>query len=278
MATDERARRAYAGAREMAQLVFDDEAARAIERMYEIRDAQRRRSLVRETLAARTGDRVLDIGCGPGFYCAELVDEVGPAGSIVGVDGSEAMLALARRRCAHAGNAEFHEANATALPVADASVDRTLCVQVLEYVGDPAAALAEMHRALRPGGRAVVWDVDWATLSLHSEQRTRADRVMAAWDEHLAHPSLPRTLATLLRAAGFTDVEMTAHAFASCTMDPEAYVVAVMPIVGSFVPGHAGVTDEDAHAWLQEQRALGERGEFFMAVTQFCFAATKPTR
>ena len=84
------------------------------------------------------------------------------------------------------------------------------------------------------------------------------------------------TLAPRLRAAGFTDVEMEAYAFASCEMDPETYVAAVLPGIRSFVPGHEGITEEEAKAWLAEQRRLGERGEFFMSSTQFCFAAAKP--
>ena len=67
---------------------------------------------------------------------AELLEEVGPGGSVVGVDNSPQMLALAARRCEGHDNAEFHEADATALPVEDASVDGALCVQVLEYVPD----------------------------------------------------------------------------------------------------------------------------------------------
>jgi arsenite methyltransferase len=259
----------------MGKLVFDEEMARAIERMYETRDAQRRRAKVRVALAAAQGDRVLDIGCGPGFYCAELLGEVGSKGSVVGVDGSPSMLALAERRCEDADNVEFHEADATSLPVPDSSVDRALCVQVLEYVADPVTALAEMHRALRPGGRVVIWDIDWATVSFHSEDPLRMERVMHAFEEHLADPSLPRTLAPRLRAAGFTDVEMRAHAFSSCEMDPETYGVAVLPGIRSFVPGRVGITDEEAKAWLTEQRELGERGEYFFSSTQFSFAATK---
>jgi arsenite methyltransferase len=262
--------------RTMAQLVFDEETARAIERVYESRDAQRRREIVRAALATTNGDRILDVGCGPGFYCAELLAEVGPSGSVVGVDGSPAMLALAARRCEGAGNVEFHEADATSLPVPDASVDRALCVQVLEYVPDPAAALAEMHRALRPGGRVIVWDIDWATVALYSEDPARMERVMRAWDEHLAHSSLPRTLGPRLRAAGFADVEMEAHAFASVEMDPETYGSAVLPVIRSFVPGHNDITEDEAKAWLAEQRELGERGEYFFSSTQFCFTATKP--
>ena len=107
-------------------------------------------------------------GCGPGFYVAELLDEVGPDGSIVGLDVSPTMLAVAAKRSEGKPNVAFHEADATALPVGDGEFDAALCVQVLEYVPDPSAALRELHRALRPGGRVLVWDVDWATVSWHS--------------------------------------------------------------------------------------------------------------
>ena len=260
----------------MGQLIFDEDTARAIERMYEIRDAKRRRASVRAALGTVAGDRVLDVGCGPGFYCAELLAEVGPAGSVIGVDGSASMLTLAARRCQGAENLELHEADATSLPVPDSSVDRALSVQVLEYLADPGAALAEMHRALRPGGRVVVWDIDWATASLHSQEPIRMERVMYAFEQHLANPSLPRTLAHRMRAAGFTNIEMEAYAFASCEMDPDTYGVAVLPGIRSFVPGREEISDEEAKAWLAEQRELGERGEFFVSITQFYFAATKP--
>ena len=116
------------------------------------------------------------------FYTAELLDVVGDGGSLVAVDVSPAMLALAERRCAGRPNVTFHLAGATALPVADAAFDRAVCVQVLEYVPDADAALAEIARALRPGGRAVVWDIDWATLSMHSADPERMRRTLQAWD------------------------------------------------------------------------------------------------
>ena len=63
-------------------------------RLYLTRDAARRRRLVREALAAQPGDRVLDVGCGPGFYCLEIVKEVGPDGEVVGIDAAVPMLEL----------------------------------------------------------------------------------------------------------------------------------------------------------------------------------------
>jgi SAM-dependent methyltransferase len=262
----------------MSQLQFDREQAQKLEALYRIGDAVRRRGIVAEALATAPGERILDVGCGPGFCCAELAEEVGPAGSVVGIDSSAAMLELAARRCAERDTVELHEADAVSLPVADATFDAALCVQVLEYVDDPDAALGEIHRALRPGGRAVVWDVDWATVSLHSNDPALTGRVLRAWDGHLVHPSLPRTLGPRLRSAGFENVRMEAHPFATCEFDPESYGCVLVPFVGAYVVGRNGITEEEADAWVAEQRNFGERGEFYFASTQFCFRATKPRR
>jgi ubiquinone/menaquinone biosynthesis C-methylase UbiE len=260
----------------VAQLEFDKEASKEIEAVYLIEDAVRRRRIVREALAVSPGERLLDVGCGPGFYCLELSEEVGPSGQIVGVDPSPAMLELARRRCAGRENVELRQGDAVSVPADDGDFDAALSVQVLEYVADVEAALAELHRALRPGGRVLVWDIDWATLSVHSEDEDRNERVLAAWDEHLTDPSLPRTLAPRLRAVGFEDVRMRAHTIASNEVDSGSYGAALVPFIGTFVAGRNGLTEADGQAWVEEQRELGERGEFFFAATQFCFTGRKP--
>ena len=121
----------------------------------------------------------------------ELLEAVGREGSIVGLDASADMLAVAAKRAERHDNVTLHKADATSLPVPDASFERAICVQVLEYVRDVPAALKEMYRALRPGGRVLVWDVDWATVSWQAIDRQLARRVLAVWDKHLKHPSLP---------------------------------------------------------------------------------------
>jgi arsenite methyltransferase len=257
----------------MSQLVFDDKIVEQLEVLYRSRDVLRRRKLVYEALDAQPGERILDAGCGPGFYTRELLDQVGSTGSLASVDQSAQMLAVAQRRCEGHANVTFEQGDVTDLPVESDGFDRALSVQVLEYVQDFGAALAEMHRAVRPGGRVVIWDVDWATVSWHSEDPARMDRVLAVWDEHLAHPSLPRRLSAGLRAAGFEDVRMEGHAFATDELTLESYGGAALPVIERYVRQQGS---DDVEAWADEQRALGERGEFYFACMQFCFSATRP--
>jgi arsenite methyltransferase len=258
-------------------LAFDEKTAAELEALYHSGDVLRRRRLVREALGARLGERILDIGCGPGFYVAELLEEVGPHGSVVGLDQSPQMLAIAVRRCQAHVNVAFREAEATSLLVDAAAFDAAVCVQVLEYVSDVARALAEMHRALRPGGRLVLWDIDWTTLSWHSSDPARMRRVLQAWDAHLVHPALPRTLAPRLRTAGFDRILIEAHVFATTELTPQSYAGAILPLIERFVGGREEIGEAEARAWAAEQRALADRGEFFFSCTQFCFSAIRGT-
>jgi SAM-dependent methyltransferase len=258
----------------VGQLEFSQSIVEQLERVYRGRDVRRRRALVHEALGATAGDRVLDVGCGPGFFVSELLDAVGPDGSVVGVDLSPDMLAVATKRAQGRPNAEFIESAAAPLPLPDQDFDRALSVQVMEYVDDVAAALGELHRVLRPRGRVVVWDVDWSTLSWHSTDAVRMARMVEAWDSHLTHPALPRTLAAQLRDAGFSDVRMEAHVFTTNELDPGD----LRRLSGDADPqlrGEQGLLSADeAQAWADEQYALADDGRFFFSVTQFCFVAS----
>jgi len=96
---------------------------------------------------------VADLGCGTGALAAELAPRVR---KVVAVDRSAEMLRAARKRLSRARNVEIHEARLEALPLPDASCDAALAVLVLSYLEEPAAALREAARVLRPGGRLVV--------------------------------------------------------------------------------------------------------------------------
>jgi ubiquinone/menaquinone biosynthesis C-methylase UbiE len=104
------------------------------------------------------GERVLDVACGTGLVAFEAARLVGAAGRVTGVDLSGKMVAAAQRRAADLGvaNATFQRMDAQKLEFPDASFDVVVCALGLMYVPEPVAALSEMRRILRPGGRMIV--------------------------------------------------------------------------------------------------------------------------
>lgn len=260
----------------MAQVQFDERVAAQLEVFYRSRDVTRRRELVLAALDAQPGEDVLDLGCGPGFELAALASAVG-SGTVTGIDAADAMVAMAARRNHDRRNVRVASGQATAIPLDSASVDRVVSVQVLEYVADVPAALHELRRVLRPGGRAVLWVTDWSTLSWHSGDAARMARMTAAWDRHLADPVLPRTLTARLHDAGFVEVERAAHVFSTTSMDPETFGGWAPRMVAQYVRGLGDADGDEIAAWLADLQELDARGAYSYAVTQFCFTATAPT-
>jgi hypothetical protein len=121
----------------------------------------------------------------------------------------------------------------------------------------------------------VIWDVDWATVSWHTADHARMRRMLDAWDHHLVHPSLPRTLMRQLHDAGFADVTTDGHAFVTTALDPETYGGSMVGTISQYAVEQGGVDAVDAQAWKAEQKQLDARGEFYCACTQVCFAARR---
>ncbi|MGV3740785.1 MAG: methyltransferase domain-containing protein, partial [Burkholderiaceae bacterium] len=187
-----------------ATLRFEDSAAEQLLAAYMTPDMLGQREAVTKLLQLKPGERVLDIGSGPGFLASAMADVVGATGEVCGIDISPELLTLAERRCRHQAQLKFLQADASKLPFADDSSDVVVVTQVLEYLRDVHPALLEMQRVLRPGGRMLVLDTDWDSIVWHSRDTERMRRILAAWDEHLADPYLPRTLTPKMREAGFT--------------------------------------------------------------------------
>lgn len=118
-------------------------------------------------LSAPKGLNWLDVGCGNGAFTELLVDRVGPH-SILGIDPSDAQLDYARKRHT-AGIAAFVKGDAMALDVADGSYDAAVMALVIFFVPQPPKGVAEMVRAVRPGGQisAYAWDLLGGGFPLH---------------------------------------------------------------------------------------------------------------
>ena len=107
------------------------------------------------------GERVVDVGCGAGLDSLIAAGKVRPEGVVIGVDMTPAMLEKARRGASQAGltNVEFRQGYGEAMPVPDGWAGLVISNGVLNIIPDKAAALGEMARVLRPGGRLQIGDI-----------------------------------------------------------------------------------------------------------------------
>jgi arsenite methyltransferase len=254
---------------------FDEATSRRVEAAYRTPDAAGQRRIVLAALDLKPGEDVLDIGSGPGFLACDMSGEVGPGGSVTGVDPSQAMLSIAGGRPRPAGSAplEFTPGEATDLPCAEASFDVVTSTQVYEYVPDVPAALAEARRVLRPGGRLLVLDTDWDSIVWRSADPGRMRRVLSAWDGHLADPHLPRRLTGLLEDAGFSVTDRAAVPLLNVGYDPDTISAGLIGFIAAFVPGHSDMTAGDLRSWASDLIGLGPG--YFFSLNRYLFLGVK---
>jgi SAM-dependent methyltransferase len=154
------------------------------------------------------GQRVLDVGCGPGALTAELVARVG-AGAVSAVDPSEPFVAAARARNP---DVDVQQASAEELPFADHAFDAALAQLVVHFMSDPAAGLAEMKRVTRPDGvvAACVWDHAGGRGPLSPLWDAARELDPGVRDESRLAGAREGDLRRLFESAGLREVEETA--------------------------------------------------------------------
>ncbi|TFV61913.1 methyltransferase domain-containing protein [Geodermatophilus sp. DF01-2] len=242
---------------------------RGLARIYDSPAVRAQRTVTRRLLDARPGETLLDLGCGPGHLTSELAAETSGDGRFIALDRQPGMVQAAASRAVAAGVAQrclFVLGEATAVPLAPGTCDGVVAVQVLEYVPDIARALAEIHRVLRPGGRAVILDTDWRSCIWHSADDTRTDTVLRAWDEHCVHPHLPAHLLPMARAAGFTCAEVHAVPLVETDTRADTYSMGMLATIAHFVGRRQ---PELVEAWRADIRSGAAEGDYFFSLTRF---------
>ncbi|QLD86946.1 methyltransferase domain-containing protein [Natronomonas halophila] len=256
-------------------LEYTEAEAKQEEATYRTPSMGSRRRLVRDRLDLRAGEDVLSLGCGPGFEPAELAEAVGPEGHVHAIDRSEAMLALAKRRCGGNPRVTLTEADVTDVPLSDESVDAATAVQVYAYVDALDTALAELHRVLRPGGRAVVYDTDFDSLVWHSSDSERTERVLTAFDDHCPRPHLGSRLGPRLRDAGLTVERVEPNSILNTRLDEDTFSYHLMAAIRDYVVDRDLIAVDEADAWVEDLRRIEERGETFFSLTQYLYVVRK---
>jgi arsenite methyltransferase len=258
----------------MAMLQFGDEGARRLQRVYATPDVVRQRNQILELLRPGPGEHVLDVGSGPGYLLRSIAEAAGPKGAVRGLDPSPAMNTIAAAQCGGHAWVGVDEGSAEALPYADESFDAVVSTQVYEYVADVLGALVEVRRVLRPGGRVVVLDTDWDSMVWHAADRDLHRRVMAAWEEHLVDPHLPRVLPGLLERARFRVVDRRLIPLFNPAYEENSYSAGTIDVISDFVTGRQGLTAHDVERWALDLRSRGT--DYLFSVNRYCFIAVVP--
>ncbi|HBY99075.1 MAG TPA: transposase [Chloroflexi bacterium] len=218
------------------------------------------------------GESVLDVGCGTGVAARFAAEKVGASGRVIGIDVNAGMIEVARSLSTINGTAiEWYENNACQLPLEDQEVDLVLCAQSLQFMTDRRSALAEMHRVLKPDGRAALslWcDIQenpyfhalTETIARHISQDTAAG-LMAIFGLSKANE-----IRSVLSEAGFHSIKMKVQ-----------QLNLALPKLKDFVPRHiiatpmaAGFNAASPLVQVKVIQEVAERLELYTTESEVC--------
>jgi SAM-dependent methyltransferase len=234
--------------------------------------------VVADAAGIRTGNRVLDVGCGTGVLAREALRRVGEDGQVVGLDLNDGMLAVAERA---EPKIEWRQGDAATLPFRDASFDVVVSQFALMYFPDRVASLSQMWRTLASAGRLAV--AVWAPIEHAPGYRKLVDiAARHCGDEAAGVLAAPfvlgdrATLAKLFADGGISGAEVTLH-------EGSVRFPSVMEFIRIEVKGSplADILSDDAMATLaaESARALAEfvapSGEIIMPMDAHIVTATK---
>jgi ubiquinone/menaquinone biosynthesis C-methylase UbiE len=255
---------------------YDEAAAERLEAVYLGPDVIAQRDDTIQRIAVQKGERVLDIGSGPGFLAAAIADQTGTHGQVVGVDISQQMVDRASQRNSREW-LSYQCADAAKLPFEDNQFDVVVSIQVAEYVPDIKAFTSEVYRVLKPGGRGLILATDWEGICWHSAHPDRMAKILRAFGPHCADSKLPRTLTARLREAGLSVDDVSYFSIVNVDRYDGCYGEMVVPFIVAYVSGQKTVPDDELQAWADEQTSLNARGEHFFSTGRFSFFVSKPS-
>jgi ubiquinone/menaquinone biosynthesis C-methylase UbiE len=226
-------------------------------------------------LGAMPGRRILEVGCGLGDDAASLARLVAPGGSVVAVDGSKAMITAARARHGDVVGLSFEAGDAAQLQFADASFNACRVDRVLQHIADPAQAIREMVRVIRPGGVLVAYDNDWETLTVDFVDRELTRTVLNAWCDRFPSGWIGRRLVPLFLQAGLRDVVTYPKTLILRDLRVADRIYGLFSTAERLVEARL-ISRSDAERWSDGLRAADAEGRFFTSYTGFLVSGTRP--
>jgi ubiquinone/menaquinone biosynthesis C-methylase UbiE len=229
--------------------------------------------LLVQLLNMQPGTHLLDVGCGTGDDARAMAELVGANGRVVGVDNSQAMIAEAERRgTGKPLPIEFRVADAMHLPFADNSFDGARADRSPMHIPDPRQTLAEMVRVVKPGGRVVVFEVDFETLVLDVDEKALAREMVRCWCDGFRDGWLGRRFPWMFRQAGLKEVTTVPHVL---VLTPALALLLVGETTVNRAVAQGILTPAEGQVWLGHLDEVQRQGRFFSTMTGFLVAGQK---
>jgi ubiquinone/menaquinone biosynthesis C-methylase UbiE len=227
-----------------------------------------------DLVGAAPGRRILEVGCGLGDDAASLAGLVAPGGCVVAIDGSQAMITAARKRHRDVVGLSFDVADAARLPLDDGSFDACRVDRVLQHIADPAPAVREMVRVIRPGGVLVAYDNDWETLTVDCVDRELTRTILNAWCDRFPSGWIGRRLVPLFLQAGLCGIVTYPKTLVLRELDVADRIFSFFSTAERLVEARL-ISRSDANRWFDALRAADAKGRFFTSYTGFLVAGTR---
>lgn len=254
---------------------YDSKAARDIERSYLTPEIIRQRMQTLEALALRSGESVLDAGCGTGLLVEQMAIAVGDRGQITGVDISLDMLDMADQRCQDLDNVRLQQGSVEALDFEAERFDAVSCTQTLLYVKSVETAIDEMRRVLKPGGRIAILETDWRGLVFNNQDETLTRRIFDAWDKAVESPKLPVKLGPMLRSRNFNAIKIEAIPIINSSSTENNFSSSMLKWFAKNAVKQGAISKQESEQWLQQIQQLAQQDAYFFCVNRFLFTAVK---
>jgi SAM-dependent methyltransferase len=223
------------------------------------------------------GQRVLDVGCGIGVDVLALAQRVGAHGQVCGVDGDAEMVQQASARIA-TGNitqATATQGSANQLPWPNDYFDATRSERMLQHLAQPEIALTEMVRVTRLGGRVVLLDTDWGSLSINAPNAELERRLVAFKPEQaLRNGFVGRQLVALAHSAGLRELHIEVLPMFATDYATARFACALDDLSARALQAGIASAQEIAD-FAQSLATLDQLGGFFASVNMVLVAGTK---
>jgi len=220
---------------------------------------------------------VVDLGCGSGVVARTIAHRPRFAGRVTGIDRSPYLTAVAADFARREGVdrvVEFRTGDSHALALPDAAFDAVVAHTLLSHVEDPRAVMKEIARLLKPGGKAAIFDGDYASLTYAGGDPITAK----AMDETIVNalttnPRVMREMPKLLRDGGLTLVKSFSHVIADIGK-ADFFAPGIQALL-RLLPSAGATTESEARDWVAAMTKRSDEGTYFGAANFYSYVATR---